>query len=387
MSAVLLVLGCVIAPVGLTANWARTLVTDQDAYLAAVAPLSGDPVIIGAARTALVDGIESAVAGLRLTERASEQLQGLGLPPLVASLVSAGVASWGGSAAGDAIERGVDRVLSSEQLSTIWLQANRTAHSAFVEVMRGGNPVPLHGLSVDLRAAVSQVKQRLESAGATWAAQIPDVPVVLDIAGNPDVQRLAGYYRALEIWGVVLPILAAVALLLSILTAGRRLAALGRAALGVIVSMIVLTVLLAIGRDWLTGQVSVHPEVTRAFADRVTMDLRVTIRTVVVLAAVLAALSVVFGDSPSAVGAREWFRRVTGAGADGTGWQILRVAAAMAAALLVGVLVWATPAAGWAVVVGVTAVLAGAVATGWPGGRAGSAGAGRVALVDDGPPT
>ena len=47
-SIVLLVIGCVLTPVALTARWASNLVTDQDAYLAAVEPLVTDPVIVSA---------------------------------------------------------------------------------------------------------------------------------------------------------------------------------------------------------------------------------------------------------------------------------------------------------------------------------------------------
>ena len=46
LSIVLLVLGCVLAPIGVTAGWAKNLVTNQEAYLEAVSPLVTDPVIV-----------------------------------------------------------------------------------------------------------------------------------------------------------------------------------------------------------------------------------------------------------------------------------------------------------------------------------------------------
>ena len=49
LTIVLLVLGCVLAPIGVTAAWAKNLVVDQNAYLAAVEPLITDPVIVQAA--------------------------------------------------------------------------------------------------------------------------------------------------------------------------------------------------------------------------------------------------------------------------------------------------------------------------------------------------
>ena len=78
--------------------------------------------------------------------------------------------------------------------------------------MQGQNG-ELHSLNVDLSNAVAQVKQKLESSGVSWAAQIPDIPVVIDLAGNADVQRIAGYYDLLDTLGTWLPILAIVLLL------------------------------------------------------------------------------------------------------------------------------------------------------------------------------
>ena len=48
-SMVLLILGCMLAPLAVGASWARNLVVDQDAYLDAVGPLVEDPVILQAA--------------------------------------------------------------------------------------------------------------------------------------------------------------------------------------------------------------------------------------------------------------------------------------------------------------------------------------------------
>ena len=53
-SIVLLILGCVLAPLGLTAAWAKNLVTSEQAYLEAVGPLATDPVVIHAAQTRAV---------------------------------------------------------------------------------------------------------------------------------------------------------------------------------------------------------------------------------------------------------------------------------------------------------------------------------------------
>src|SRR6476619_2974451 len=68
LSIVLLVLGCVLAPIGVTASWAKNLVTNQDAYLEAVTPLITDPVIISAAEARTVAAIDDAVTNLQIAD-------------------------------------------------------------------------------------------------------------------------------------------------------------------------------------------------------------------------------------------------------------------------------------------------------------------------------
>ena len=78
--------------------------------------------------------------------------------------------------------------------------------------------------------------------------------MVINIAGNADVQRVAGYYDLLDTLGTWLPIIASVLLLLSILIAPSRLGGLSKAAGWLAVSMVVLAVGLVIGREWLMSQ-------------------------------------------------------------------------------------------------------------------------------------
>ena len=63
---VLLVLGCVLAPLAVGAAWARNLVVDQQAYVEAVGPLAEDPVIIAAAEERAVTAIDDGITSLNL---------------------------------------------------------------------------------------------------------------------------------------------------------------------------------------------------------------------------------------------------------------------------------------------------------------------------------
>ena len=338
LSVVLLVLGCVLAPLGVTAAWAKNLASSQDAYMEAVGPLISDPVIINAAENKIVGGIDTAITNLNLSDKVGQELQSLGLPPRVASLATTYLATFRSDIT-NAITKLVDQVLSSPKLVTVWNEANIKAHSIFVQIMQGQNPTRLSSINLDLSSAVSEVKQKLSGAGVQWASQIPDVPIVFNLTGNADVQQISGYYDTLLTLGTWLPIIAIVLLLLSIVLAPSRLRGLSRAGGWLAVSMLVLVVALIAGREYAISQVPAQPDVTQAFTRQLTVNLQNTIRIVLVVGAVIAVLAWMFGRSRSAGAVRTAIRRLTG-GVQDARWQwVIRIAAGAVAVVLAVVLV------------------------------------------------
>ncbi len=246
ISVVLLIAGCVLAPLGVAAAWGKNLVTNQDAYLETVGPLLTDPVILKAAENRIVTGIDAAITNLNLADKIGDELQSLGLPPRLSSLATSYLATFRTDIT-DAVTKLTDQVLRSPQLTTVWNEANAKAHTAFVTLLQG-EPTRLSSINLDLSAAVSAVKQKLSGAGVEWASQIPDVPVVFKVTGNADVRQLSGYYDTLVTLGSWLPIVALVLLVLSILLAPSRLAGLAKAAGWLAFSMLALAVALIVGR-------------------------------------------------------------------------------------------------------------------------------------------
>ena len=337
LSIVLLVLGCVLAPIGVTASWAKNLVVNEDAYLAAVGPLITDPVIVDAAETKLVAAIDDAITNLQIADKIGDELTKLGLPPKLASLATGYLATFRADIT-DAITNMVDELLTSPKLATIWNNANAAAHTKFVQVMQGQDG-QLHTLNVDLSSAVDAVKQKLESAGVQWAAQIPSIPVVFAISQNADVQMIAGYYDLLNTLGTWLPIIAALLLLLSILIAPSRIGGLSKAAGWLAFSMVVLTVGLVIARQWLISQAPTQPQVTQAFTRQLTVDLQNTIRFIVVFSAIICVVAWMFGRSRSAVGLRSGVRGLADRVQNSTWNIVVRVAAGLIAVTSILVLV------------------------------------------------
>ena len=362
MSIVLLVLGCVLAPIGVTAGWAKNLVVDQQAYLDAVDPLITDPAIVNAAEARLVAGIDDAITKLQLADKIGDRT-GIARTAAEAGHV-------GHRLSGDVPHRHHQcdhehgrRTGHSPKLATIWdVRERHPAHQVRSD-HAGREPGKLHSLNVDLSAAVTQVKQKLEASGVSWAAQIPDVPVVIDIAGNANVQRVAGYYDLLVTLGTWLPIIATLLLLLSILIAPSRLGGLAKAAGWLAVSMVVLTVLLVIGRNWLISKAPLQPEVTQAFVRQLTVNLQTTIRLILISGAVIAVVAWLFGRSRSAVSLRSEVHSAMGSIRDSRWHIVIRAVGAVVALVLVLVLLsWENPGVLWAVVLALLAGLAAVVA-------------------------
>jgi hypothetical protein len=337
LSIVLLVLGCVLAPIGVTTNWARNLVVNQDDYLAAVQPLITNPAIITAAENRLVTGIDDAITSLNLADKIGDELQTLGLPPKLATLATSYLATFRVDVT-NAITKLVDELLQSPKLATIWDSANAELHTKFVQIMQG-EPGKLNSLNVDLSAAVAELKQKLQSSGVQWASQIPDIPVVINVSGNANVERVAGYYDLLNTLGTWLPIIAALLLLVSILIAPSRLGGLSKAAGWLAASMVALTLALIAGREWLVSKAPLQPDVTEAFTRQLTVNLQSTVRLIIVVAAVISVVAWLFGRSRSAVGLRRAVVGLADRVQDTTWGLVIRVGAGVVALVLVLVLV------------------------------------------------
>ena len=361
-SIVLLILGCVLAPLGLTAGWAKNLVTSETAYLDAVGPLATDPVVIDAAQTRAVAAIDDAITNLHLADKLGDELTNLGLPPRLASLAE-GFAPLLRAQITEVITDVVHKVLTSEGFVTAWQNANAQAHKVFVGVMTGQSTEQISGVSVKLGSLIGTIKAKLAANGVAWASQIPDVPVQFDIANNADVRKVQGYYDLLNTLGTLLPWLAVIFLLASIVIAPSRIKGVFRVAVWLAVSMVVLAIGLTIGRSYVVSAAPSQPEVTKALAAQLTVNLRATGRAILIASVVVAAVAWIFSPWKSATALRAWLRSLTGRVEDPR-WRLgIQIGAAVIAVVLVLILVSLDDPSLWvALLLGVIAALAAVVA-------------------------
>ena len=80
------------------------------------------------------------------------------------------------------------------------------------------------------------------------------------------------------------------------------------------VSMVVLAIGLSIGRSYVVSAAPSQPEVTKALAAQLMVNLRATIRAILIASIVIAAVAWSWSFSPwkSATALRAWLRSLTG---------------------------------------------------------------------------
>ncbi|MEU2420127.1 hypothetical protein ABZ619_03530 [Streptomyces sp. NPDC007851] len=289
LGALLIVLGCLLAPLSVVAAWAADQVADTDRYVATVAPLASDP------------AVQDAVAN-----RATDALMShLDLPALLADAAPADrprLQQALGGRLGDALEGAVRsfvhdqarKVAASDAFKTVWTDANRRIHSSLDKALTGsgGGAVQLTNDSVtlDIGPLVDQVKQRLIASGLTVAQHIPAVHTGFTLVRSDQVGKVKTYVRLLQLAGNWLPVLAVLLVAAGVLLSVRRRRALVAGCLGVAVATGILGIALRVFRVFYLDRLpaGVSPGAAAAVYDALVHFLQTTVRMVVALAVVVA---------------------------------------------------------------------------------------------------
>jgi hypothetical protein len=316
VASVLIVIGCVLAPVSVLGVWTANQVSDTSRYVANVEPLVHDPAIQNALTDKLTNAITSRLDVTGLTDQAASALSSRGLTR-VGSLLKTFGPSIASSVAGF-IHGQIHKIVTGPRFARAWVQANTVMHQQLVKALsgRGGAVSVSNGqVVIDLAPFINIVKQDLAAHGFTLVNSLPDIHPTLTLFSAKYLVKAQTGYRLINNLKIVLPILTLLLLAAGVYIArGHRRALIG-AGLGFAASMLVLGAGLTIFRSMYLNSVpgSVPADAAAALFDTLVRFIRTALRTLLVAGLVIAAGAFFTGPSVTAV-------RTRSALASGLGW-------------------------------------------------------------------
>ncbi len=335
LSAVMIVVALVLAPLSVASVWADRVVSNTDQYVRTVEPLADNPDV----QAALTDQVTLAIMdNLNVANVTSEALATLADRPRIPPALAAAIPGLQGalvSGIENFVHEQVAKVIASPQFTQVWDAVNRDAHAQVVRLLSGDNSAALslqgNQVSLSLGPIVDQVKAALVANGFTLANSIPPIDRSFVLMQSSSIGHAQTAFKFLNAIGIWLPLIAIALLIGGILLARDKRAALFRSGLGLAGAMIVLGVALAIGRTWYVnttpGNVLTSAAAGGVF-DTLIRFLRQALRAVAVLGLVVAFIAWVSGGSNGALRLRRGFAGGIGSlrgSAEAAGWQTGRV--------------------------------------------------------------
>lgn len=244
LAAVLLTTACLALPLGTVSLWGRFQLADQERYVDTMAPLAGNPAV----RTAVSDAVARAV---------NEEVDAGPLQDAVDSYVHQAVRSFS----------------TTEAYRNAWDAANRAAHKAVLQALRGeeGGEV-----TIELAPLVRQLKAQLEADGVPFADNIPVRENRVTVLRADDLAQVRALTNFLEAVGVWLPLASLVLAAGGIALAPRRAVAVAGTGLGIALGAAAVQIMTGTGRRMTLGELP--PDVPRdavgAVYDALTSSLR-----------------------------------------------------------------------------------------------------------------
>jgi len=313
---VLIVIGCVLAPLSVIGVWSANQVSDTNRYIANIEPLIHNPAIQNALTADVTTAITSHLNVAGYTNQAAALLSAKGLTRVGTLLKSFGPSI--ASAVNGFIQGQVHKIVTSPRFANTWIQVNTVAHAAIVKALSGqGNVTVSNGkVVVQLAPFINIVKQDLSSRGFTLVNSLPPIHPTLALFSARDLTKAQSGYRLINDLKIVLPILALLLIGLGVYLARSHRRALIGAGLGFAASMAVLALGLAYFRTIYLNSVppAVLPsDAAAAMFDTLVRFIKEALRTLLVVGLVVAAGAFLTGPSVTAVGTRRAFT-------SGLGW-------------------------------------------------------------------
>ena len=259
VAALLIIFGCILAPLSVLGVWTANQVSDTSRYVANVTPLIKDPAIQNALTNKITGEIVAKINVKGLTDQAAAGLSQKGFTR-IGSLLQ-GVSGSLASGVQGFVHSRVHKIITGPRMANAWVQVNRAASQQLNAVLSGSGGkngalgVKNGQVTLDIAPLIAVAKQDLVARGLTIAGKIPIVHATFALFPSKNLAKAQSAYRLINDLKIVLPIVTLVLLGLGVLAArGHRRALIG-AGLGFAASMLVLGAGLAIARAIYLGSV------------------------------------------------------------------------------------------------------------------------------------
>ena len=298
LATALILIGTLLAPVAVVANWAKLQLSDTQTFVDTFAPLAQDPAVQSYVTTQVVAAIDDKINIDQLTSNVFDSIAGLGLGPVATNALQAfkGVAADG---VRSVMTNAVSAFVQSDAFADVWRQALTTSHTQLMAAMQNdpNAALTINGngeVGIALGPIIDQVKQVLIDRGVTFAANIPEIDKTIVIAQSDSVVQAQLAYNLAIAVGSWLPWIALLFLVAGVLVARRRSLALIWAAVALALAMILVASGVAVGRVIFIGGVSpkyIPSDVADDLYRRILTLVSSTATSIAVLAIVVAIVA------------------------------------------------------------------------------------------------
>ena len=302
---VLVVLASLLIPISVISVWAIRTVTNTDQYVATMAPLARNPVIVDHLATRTTDLLFSSHVVQNKVEEA--------LPAKAKTIVTPIVNELHGYVYGLAL-----KVFESPKFGQLWDLLNRHTHEAVLNVLTGKQSeltkkIEKGGAIVlNLTPTINQVIDKANSRGITVFNPLKAVlgtgdKLGLTVVSKDEVAKFSGWFNLIVKLKWVLPVVSLVLAALGILVAVKRRKTLLRMAIGVSLVTVVILAGISLGRITFVNQAAKHhldTGVAGALWDTLLAYLKTDLRWTVLIAVLVAFVAWVVGPARYAV----WIR-------------------------------------------------------------------------------
>jgi hypothetical protein len=288
---VLVVLACLLAVVSVVVVFARNQLLNTDAYVSTMAPLATDPAIQTQVATRVSQELIARTNLNRQVKSALPDKAGFLATPITSQVQNATYSI-------------TLKLVQSPKFEQLWIAANRASHKQLVAVLTGSSNGAVSTkdgkITVDLSKVEATVKQNLDAKGITVFDKVPAAKALnFVLFQSKDLVRIQRLVNFLNKLAIVLPIITLLFFAGAVVLARNRRKGLVRATTGLAMSMALVLVLIAVGRNhYVTGlKPPQSPAAAAAVIDTVTATLRDTLRIILIVAALVAIGAVMAGNA------------------------------------------------------------------------------------------